>query len=1238
MKITFVTVSAPAIKHLINAYEHISENYEGRLDLNIHYASVEVDDVKSQKLSDDIKYSDLVFIDLMGSPPSVIDAVHKGLEEFVGNVVPYGNSFREYMRLGKFTQEGMGSSDKDKMPSMEAMGKMQNMAEKMGKMMPGKMHDMRNYSLLMKYFKVADKDNILNMLYLILRDYGNVKEIPKPIEPREVEKIGICDPKTMRFYESVKEYNKDYKFDDDKAIVMMLFYGQIYPTDTSTCINKIRNRINEFANVLPIAVSGTYESNITILREIIASLNDKKVDIILNFMSFRLGAGPMGGDVKSSIEFLKEVDASYVHPFFMSRRTIEEWEGLVQGCTPSEVLISVMLPELDGAIETFPIGAMAHPEYNNEFDILTEELEIIEERLEKLVNKVKKHIELKNKKNKEKKVAIICYNYPPGEANLFGGAFLDTFTSVENILFNLKKEGYDVNSLNKEELMNIFTAGKAVNSGKYDNDWNELIKYSDKNYVKELKSHADYEEMINEWGNSPGSIMSNENHEFIIPGTVQKNVFIGLQPSRGIHEDDSKVYHDKTIPPHHQYIAFYKWVRDEFKADAIIHVGTHGTLEFLKGKECGMSGNCYPDMLLGDLPHIYLYYCGNPAESTIAKRRSHANIVSYQPPVFIQGDLYGDYLKLKDLIDSYYHSLALSPQSSKDVLLNILEMSKNLNLPEELEAIENELYRMNMSLIPKGLHVFGQGFNEEESKEYARGLLRYSQNGVNSLRKLVAASKGYDVEALMDNNDYELLNQIDKESNEIFDYYMDNVKLLNNDEYKAINEELIKSLEYAKKISITAQENKEIKGLLQTLNDGYNEAKLAGDIYRSTDILPTGYNLYQFDPRLVPTKTAFERGVKISQNTIEAYKDENDSYPLSTAVIMWGLETSRTQGETFSQILGYLGVKLSDNSSEWNPSFDIIPIEELKRPRIDVTINICGFFRDMFPNLIETLNDLFNRLYKLDEPDEMNYFKANSKKIYERLIYDGYDEKDALELSISRIFGPEAGGYGTGITKLFETKDWDTEEQVGNMFMNNLQYVYNRKMHGRKVEGLYKENLKSVEVVSQIRSSHEYEITDLDHYYEFFGGLAKSVEMSSGKKAKMYITDTTNERIYTESVEKSIARGIRTRVLNPKWIDGMLEHKYHGVQKIAERFENVMGLAATTNSVDKWIYGDMHSCYVEDEELRKRLEENNPYAYMNILEQMMEYFNRGYWNATEEQINKIKEVYLELEDNIEEKL
>lgn len=1244
MKITVITVSVTAVKSLMEVGKEIEMKYGKVLDLRLYYAVSKFDDVKNKNMIEDIESSDLVFVDLMGSPQSVVQAVYIGLENAKGNVVPYGNSAREYMKLGKFTTESMESKkhdDGEKKMDMVAMKKMQNMAETMGKIIPGKMRDMKNYSYIMKYFKIANRENMLNMMYLILKDYGNVKSIPKAKEPQAVDDIALCDPRIMRIYNNIEEYKSEFKQDINKDTVAIIFSGSTYPTDTSSSIEKIKGVLQEEFNVLCIAVSGSFDEHKNKLKKILLNPNTGKgnVDLILNFMPFRLGAGPMGGDFQAGINLLKDIDVPYLHPFFMTRRNKKEYEESSQGCTASETMISVMLPELDGSIETYPIGAMTEPKYHSDYDIYTDELELMDDRVQRLKNRIRKHIDLRKLANKDKKIAIICYNYPPGESNLFGGAFLDTFASVENMLKELKKEGYNVTDITKEELMHIFTAGGAVNSGKYGGENNNLIKYPCNNYREALKNDCNYEEMIKQWGKVPGDIMVNDNNEFLIPGTLQGNIFIGLQPSRGIHERVEKVYHDKTLLPHHQYQAFYKYLRDEFKADAIIHVGTHGTLEFLKGKECGISKDCYADKLLEDIPHMYLYYCGNPSEATIAKRRSNANLIGYKPPVFIQGELYGEYSKLMCLVDNYHQSVAISPQNSKDILENIYIMADKLNMPRGLEEIESELYRMNTSLIPRGLHVFGKGYSSDEAREYAKGILRYNRNGIKSLKFLVGNAKGYNDEFIAENKDYEVINEIFKDCETVFNNYMDNgsfegISFINNKN----KPEFIKTLEYGKDIWQSSQETYETKGLLRTLSGKYNESKLAGDIYRHNNILPTGYNLYQFDPRLIPTNTAYERGTCICENTIKAYKDENGVYPVSTAVILWGLETSRTQGETFAQILSYLGVKMSDKRDQWDPKYEVIPIQELGRPRIDVTINICGFFRDMFPNLIDSLHDIFKELYEIDESPKENYFKANSEKIYSRLIEEGYDKKEAKLLAISRIFGPKEGEYGTGITGIIETKNWEDEEQIGSVFLDNLQHVYNREMRGKVVDGLYKDNLRSVEIVSQTRSNHEYEITDLDHYYEFFGGLAKSVEMVKGKKAKMYITDTTEEKIFTESVDKSIARGIRTRVLNPRWIDGMLEHKYHGVQKIAERFENIMGLAATTNSVEQWIYDDMYKCYVQDKELSQKLKENNPYAYMDILEQMVEYETRSYWKASKEQIKKIKEKYLEVEDEIEDRI
>ncbi len=1171
MKLVFITVSAPALKFLPLAVKELNNKVEGSFEVKVYYCIPEFTPERLSKMTSDISEADVTFLDLMGASTYNLPAINDGCIKTKGHVIAYGASSRKYMRLGAFSGTSIQAEENKKAPSPEAIKKMASMAKTVGKFLPGKMKDMRNYVLLCSYFKHASQENFENMLNLLGTEYGGVKGLPKIKPPIEPPPIAIYDLSNMVAYDDFTSFRKAKGFDESKPNVAIHFTAHAYPTDTSGCIRAIEESLSDFCNVYPIGTSGFFSDYGQKLKNYLLDV-DCNISLYLDCTPFRLSAGPMGGDVEYGVNILKQMNVPYLHPMFLTRQTKTTWEQSVSGCSPNEILLSIMLPEMDGATEIIPVATMGEMKQNEDTEQENCELEIIGERLTRLTERVKNHLYLRQTDNCKKRVAIICYNYPPGEANLFGGAFLDTFASVSAILSDLKNEGYQTDALSAEELMDIFTEGKAVNSGKYDCNWQDIIKWDYKEY--EAAS-----EITSAWGKAPGHIMTEAN-SFLIPGTVKGNVFIGLQPARGSSFDSEKSYHDKSLAPHHQYAAFYQWLRNVFRADAIIHVGTHGTIEFLPGKEAGLSGKCWPDRLISDIPHIYLYYCGNPAESIVAKRRTYANIVSYQPPVFVTGDLYGEWLELETAMEDYQHLKAVSPNSAEAAKKIVEEKALALGLSDDMEEIESELYRMSKSLIPKGLHVFGTSYTDEEVGQYAKGIAMLRSAGKEPGKDIIAKSK------------------LESEA--------------------AIN-------------------NHESEGLLDALEGKFNLPKLAGDIFRSPEVLPSGYNLYQFDARQVPSEAAVLRGSKIAENTINAYFEQNKCYPQSVAVVCWGLETSRTQGETIGQILAYLGVRNAKGTSIWDHKYELIPLEELSRPRIDVIVNICGFFRDMFPNLINYMDDIFNMLFDADEPYDMNYFRAHSKDRYYKLIKSGYDEKNARELAISRIFGPKEGEYGSGLNKVIEQKNWKLEEELGQHFTESLHYIYSRRSSGRKEKELYRENLSCVEVISQLRSNNEYEITDLDHYYEYFGGLSKSVEMVKGKKAAMYITDVTGGQIHTETVDKSIARGLRTRVLNPKWIGGMLEHKYHGTQEIAKRFENVMGLAATTGAVDSRFYDDMEACYVKDEERKRQMKENNPYAYMNILEQMLEYHSRGYWNASEEQLNRIKQTYLSLEESIESK-
>lgn len=1243
MKLAVLSVSNAALADLAEVSRQVSREFPGDVAIQLFYAA-QPGGEKREALAVALASADFVLLDLMGAPreyeQAAIEACRRNTQ---GQIVPIGGDnadLRGMLRLGGFSGRDMKERMQSKaMISPDSLATMLNMAEKLGKLFPvGKLKDIKNYIQIIKYWKNADQENIRQFLCLIGRDYGGLRRLPRPRAPIVIEDTGILDPAVSCYYASVAAYRRQAGYDPAKPTVAVLFYGHSYPNRTRGCVAALMEKLTPFANVLPVAFARATQRDLAKLREILTHQTGRPVDLVVNLLAFRLGAGPMGGDAAAGVQLLTDLDAPVVHPFFMSRKDKDQWRQSPQGIHSAEFLIQVMLPELDGCIETIPIGALGPAAYDAGQDIELRELCLIEERAAKVAGRVQKWLTLRQKPNREKKVAIVCYNYPPGEDNLFGGAFLDTFASVERILNCLAAAGYQTGPLDADALRAAFTAGKLVNSGRWQSDSSDVpfIRYNSGSYSARQGDASWKEELQRQWGTPPGEIMS-EAGAFLIPGITAGNVFIGLQPSRGIHEAPDRLYHDKSLLPHHQYLAFYQWLKEEFKADAILHVGTHGTLEFLPGKECGVSGDCLPDYLIGDIPHAYLYYAGNPAEAMIAKRRSHAVLVGYQPPAFIESELYGELAELEVLLQQREEGRLLDPGRVEPLEALIRMKAQERHLPEDPEDLEHELFRLRRSLIPQGLHVFGRGFKSEEAAAFMRFVLRYDRGDLPSLQQLLAEDQGLDYSELLEHDRVQELAKLDRQAAELIAGFLQSGALPRS---MPARQDLRPAFERVLQFGYTAfrdsQECREEAGLLRVLDGRYLPARLAGDMVRNPAVLPTGYNLYQFDPRLVPSRVALARGAKIAQNTLEQYRQEHDRYPRSTAVVLWGLETSRTQGETLGQILCYLGIRPAPRKNQFSTTYEIIPQAELGRPRIDVVVNMCGFFRDLFPVLIEDLDDLFRRIAALDESDDANYLKANAAVIYQQLRHEGHGEEAAWELAAARLFGPAEAEYGTKVSRLIETKTWMEEKELGEMYAASLQHVYSRNYRGQAVPGLLNSHLAAVDLVSQVRSSHEYEVTDLDHYYEYFGGLAKAVETAKGEQAAVYITDTTGEKVETETVDRSIARGVRTRLLNPKWIQAMLGHPYHGAQKIRDRFENILGLAATTNRVDNWIFSGLFQTYVADETLRRKLAENNRWAYFGMLERLLECNRRGYWQATEEELGQLRRTYLEMEGDIEE--
>jgi cobaltochelatase CobN len=774
--------------------------------------------------------------------------------------------------------------------------------------------------------------------------------------------------------------------------------------------------------------------------------------------------------------------------------------------------------------------------------------------------------------------------------------------------------------------------------------------------------------MIESWGDPPGSLMADEENIYV-PGLQFGNIFIGFQPARGVHADPSKTYHDTALPPHHQYYAFYKFVEKVFQADVVIHFGTHGTLEFLPGKQVALSERCFPDIFIGTLPHLYFYTCSNPSEAMIAKRRTYAALVDYMTPPMIVSDLYGKFAEMETDIHNYYHFKEQSPARAKELKEKILNDAKESNLVDiEAEDVDiNKLYHslseMKGSMMTKGVHVMGRALAGDELVDYVLGIVRFDRGELSSVHKSLALGYGLDWDDARQNPSRVtkggrvvgvMCDQINTQARDLLAEVLINKspvkKLLKKHLHATLDKttvaNLTKTLEFAIELGQKLETNREIDHLIHALNVGFISPGLGGNPIRSPAVIPTGRNTYQFNPDLIPTPLACQRGEEVARQVIECYRAENEGrFPETVGVVLWGFETMKTQGETIGEIFHLLGVRPKRSGLGDMVGLEPVPLEGLGRPRLDVAVEICGIFRDTFPVMLRYLDRAFRMVASLNEPDDKNFVRKHARAIQKALEKEGVPQEQAEQLSIARIFGPSASNYATDVTDLIETSEWEDPSQIAELHLVKMSHLYGDLYHAESNLSTFREVLNTVDVVAQVRDNEEYGIADLDHYYEFLGGLSSSVETvrksrsSSGRKGKpiVLVADSTRDKIKTMDIKKTIDYEVRTKLLNPSWMKGQMESGYKGVKNLSNRMEYLFGWQATTSgSVDNWVWSEMADKYLFNEEVRKKMMQENIWAVEDQLQRLMEAYQRGMWNATEEEIEKLKQIYLEIESEIEE--
>jgi cobaltochelatase CobN len=1207
--------------------------------------------------------TDIAFIPVFGGGPSVMALTRMG-EFGLTNLEPQHSQGTDYRRLKQVEQSFAQQS-----------------------MTPGAKYHAQNWAKCVSYWTNAGVDNFANLLRFVGHEYAGIPVTAA--EPIVYPDAGFIEIATRKLYASYTDYISTHPLNPDKPTVAVLFYGGTNMSANLAGGHELFTELAKSANVLPFFADGIKTV------DAIANhfLHDGRCicDAIVSLLWFRLDGGPLGGDARKTIALLQKLDVPYHVAITCNNRDVTLWQQSPEGLPPTETLATVALPEMDGAIDPVflygldnfgfrivDFGLKSHdensqsaktPEFNSlqspiahrqspiahpKSTIQYQLTSPVPGRGTRLAKRILRRITLQKKPNQDKRVAIVIFNYPPSEGTLGTASFLDVFASVEQILNQLQAAGYTVTPPTHGSLKDMFLTGGLLHNGEFTSHHltaKHALRVPLKTYLNwynqlPSKIRLECEKLF---GQPPGDLMV-DGEDILIAGIEFGNVVVAVQPSRGVHEDPAKVHHDDSLPAHHQYIAFYRWLEelDGWGADAIVHIGTHGTFEFLPAKQVGLSGDCTTDALLGNVPHTYVYHVINVSEGTMAKRRSYAQLVSYASPTFVPAGLYEHFDRLEDLLDEYEEQKRSNIPRAISILRQIVALCKEHDVPLELEneeidsissSCEEALLKLHLDLfelkrvaIPMGLHTFGQRLQGEDLVNYLALVGRYDRSESPALLRVLAEKYGLDYDRLLDEADPRW-EDLHSEGREMIRAMLEGGKneLQSRTGEEAVDARLNLVLGYLRDVASLVERTDEMRGLLHALDGGYVEPACGGDPVRSPYTYPTGRNTFQFDPTKLPTDSAYERGAAIAEETLQRYYAQNHVYPEGVGVILWGFETCKTLGETVGQVLRYIGVRV-ERAQGYFMKPVVIPLSELGRPRVDVTVNICGFFRDLFPNLVRLIDLAFRTVAELDEPLEMNAVRRHTQALMNELENDAQTKR----LAGSRIFGPPPGEYGNRLSTLIETAAWDSEADLGNMYIKRTQYIYGDGIVGEESREVFQAALRHTQFITQVRDSHEFEVTDLDHYYEFFGGMAQAATLVSGTRPEVLIADTTKERIQVKTIQEAVRQGVITRLLNPKWIEGMLKHPHQGGQSIADRVEYLLGLDATTKSVGTATWSKVAQRFVFDRDMRLKLRANNPYAEAEVIQKLAEADYRGYWKATQKERIQINEAYMDVESWIEQ--
>ncbi|MEO0397518.1 MAG: cobaltochelatase subunit CobN, partial [Cyanobacteria bacterium P01_A01_bin.137] len=1036
---------------------------------------------------------------------------------------------------------------------------------------------------------------------------------------------------------------------------------------------------------------------------------NQSIDLILNTTGFSLAKLNYG-----SVDFWQTLDVPVIQ-IMLSGGSEEQWQQQWRGLSPRDIAMNVALPEVDGRIISRAVSFKAVQTDHPQLETTVMAYEPKPDRIEFVADLAANWVKLRRTIPQRRKVALILANYPNKDGRLANGVGLDTPESCVEILRALKESGYglepgtipleEIGSATGADLIDWLTQGLTNDpEGQGMRPVRQTLSAQDYQAYFQTLPEPVRQGVIDRWGEI------NSDADIPVAGIQLGNIFIGIQPSRGYDDDPSLNYHAPDLEPTHRYLAFYTWLRHQWGVQAIIHVGKHGNLEWLPGKSLALSENCYPEVALGPMPHLYPFIVNDPGEGTQAKRRAQAVILDHLTPPLTRAELYGSLHRLEVLIDEYYDAESLDPKRLPVICDRILTLVTQENLQQDLSLLpglapilpqltqgsrltqdeptalsefitqtDGYLCDLKEAQIRDGLHILGQCPKDRQLRDLMVAIARQPEPGRQGLTRAIADDWGWDLHfdpltadlgtVIKELNIPNALLQSEQLSKQTLYTIGDAVEVLEHQAACLVDQVLTKeeNFVYGPKTTIEltwirqwlwprlTQTTEEITHLLHGLDGGYVPSGSSGAPTRGrADVLPTGRNFYSVDIRGLPTESAWDVGRRAAENLVERYTQEEGEYPKTLGLSMWGTATMRTGGDDMAEALALLGVRpVWDGVGRRVIDFEILPLSVLQRPRVDVTLRISGFFRDAFPNLIDLFNSAVEAVAALDEPSEMNPLATQVKQESDHWQSLGFSPEDADSRAQYRVFGSKPGAYGAGLQGLIEAQNWTCDRDLAQAYINWSCYAYGRpqsesgesaqqpgKLRSTSVPDVFQQRLGQLQIVLHNQDNREHDLLDSDDYYQFQGGLVAAVRTTQGKNPTAYFGDHSRpQQPRIRSLPEEISRVYRSRVVNPKWIAGMMRHGYKGAFEMAATVDYLFAYDATTHSVADFMYAGVAKAYILDDNVQRFIQTHNPWALRDMSERLLEAHQRGLWQqVTPEVLDQLRATVLDAEAHIEETL